>query len=311
MSLSSRNVLVTGAGGLLGGYFVKRLRELGTNVWSVYRNEPDSGGTNYPNHVYLDLTETNSMGVIEDLIEKNEIDTIIHCAAAKNMKWCQDNRDLSWKINVSVTKLLALIAEKYGCKMVFMSSDAVFFQDGMGEIPREDTPTSAKSVYGLAKLWAEGDVQEYTSNHLIIRSATIYGNRPGNIGHEVLNSSRFLASLDLIQPTYGLALAEHICEMIDLECSGVWHVASPERCTRFTFAKSLLSIAKQDTKNVLKADSGKIFDPNLPRSTVSVLDISKFLTLVKDNQERFSQVGSLSLPTNLARFVAEYEKKKT
>ena len=98
-------IVVTGASGLLGVSVVTVARDLGREVVGIcHRN-------------LLRVPETRICGV--DLTDRKAVDalfallqpkSIIHCAAATNVDWCEDHPEVVEQVNVQASSFLAEVA---------------------------------------------------------------------------------------------------------------------------------------------------------------------------------------------------------
>src|SRR5690348_5716567 len=100
---------ITGAGGLVGNYFVQTAREFAPH-WEA------SGLT----RSILDLTNARA---VREKFRRDQPQLIIHCAAQSKVPACQADPKLAWKLNVDVTQTLAELAAEI--PFVFFSTDLV------------------------------------------------------------------------------------------------------------------------------------------------------------------------------------------
>jgi dTDP-4-dehydrorhamnose reductase len=141
------HVLITGGHGLLG----KKLNELFENSLT-------------PSHQEMDIRQ-NLMN--SDYIKniKNEIHTVIHCAALKN-EICTKKPSEALLTNIVGTANVALFCQEIGAKLVYISTDYVFKGDrGNYKTTDEVGPVNYYAETKLAGEYATKSVK----NHLIIR----------------------------------------------------------------------------------------------------------------------------------------------
>lgn len=161
---STKKILIIGASGFVGKHLFKYLKPKYTTMGTYYKNIKD-------NLFYLNLLDADS---IENTLSKTKPDFIIITAGSKNLKWCEENKDIALKINSdSVSK----IYNSEYCKeikplIVFISSDYVFSGE-RGNYTDTDT-ANPKTIYGKTKLSAEENLKNY-SNYLIIRTSALMG----------------------------------------------------------------------------------------------------------------------------------------
>lgn len=313
-SQSPRNILVTGTSGMVGGEFVRQLEELGHNVWRLKRTTSEDGGVNEGNTIYVDLTDDRlARSVIDDTIGLEGISIIIHCAAAKDINWCEINRRETWDINVSATRMLAEIAAERDILLVFMSSDAVFHS--MDPImPVEDDKPNPKNVYGMSKMWAEGDIEALGGDlqYLIIRTGMIYGNHHGNSAYGLLSKMRDSNPIIntpfgyFVQPVYVKTLVHNAIALMLNGYQGIWHVSSMDRMSRFEFV-SALADAVGSAAIIQTSSDEEIWPQGVERSRYCYLDVSKLLEvhLNKSIDLKFPEFRS-----EILDFVGSYEAKE-
>jgi len=141
--------LITGADGMIGGAIYRKLMEL--YPWADEGNLVHSIGRNTD---------------IRTFSPTRGYDVIIHCAAKKDLVWCENNFNEAYDINVNGTKNIAKINHKI---FIYISSDLV--QDGVSPDGKTKYPLTK---YGYTKWVAENWVKENIQNHTIIRSGVVF-----------------------------------------------------------------------------------------------------------------------------------------
>lgn len=144
-------ILITGGTGRLG-------REL-AKVFS---------GCLSPTHRDLDITDCAS---VRHFVKGHSFSTVIHCAALTDVRQCERNRELAWKVNVHGVENLVRACLEVGQDIyfVFISTACVFAGD-RGDYSEEDVPFP-KNFYALTKLLGEFVVQHSgLKKSLVIRT---------------------------------------------------------------------------------------------------------------------------------------------
>lgn len=159
-------LLITGSSGFVGSrlaeYYGKK-----QEVWA-------------PSHRELDFTDENK--VIENIIAFRP-DVVIHCGAISDVGACQEDPELSMKVNVEGTRNLARACALSGAKCVFASSDQVYFrekreqesEEAFLQPNREENEVEPLSVYGQHKRLAEKYALEEQPDSVILRLSWMYG----------------------------------------------------------------------------------------------------------------------------------------
>lgn len=229
-------ILVTGAGGLLGGTLIRMAQQLGKDVVAAYRRELRV--VSLVRSVQIDLTNANEM---QKLVHSLRPAWIIHCAAATHVDWCETNETECYLINVEATRNLALSANACGAGFVYISTDSVF--DGAtGNYVESDSP-SPINVYARSKLRGEQVVQKVSPSALILRTNFYGGGMKGRQSLAEWVLSR-LKQGDVVSgftdvwfsPLWVEDLASLIFGMIDRRLAGLYHVASQNACSKHEFA---------------------------------------------------------------------------
>jgi dTDP-4-dehydrorhamnose reductase len=130
-------VIITGAAGLIGRYFVKTTARWASG-WEVH------GLT----RTDLDLTDFSE---VERTWLQRKPSAVIHCAAMSRTKDYEQNPELARRINVEATAHLARLSKDI--PFIFLSSGEVF--DGRRGWYREKDEAIPINFYGKTKLEAE------------------------------------------------------------------------------------------------------------------------------------------------------------
>lgn len=173
-------------------------------------------------------------------------DYLIHTAAMINVDLCEEETDLAYQLNSELTTFLAGICESISCKMVYISSDAVF--DGNNEkLYTEQDITNPVNYYGKTKLLGEDEV--LTKGHLVVRT-NIYGfnvQDKNSFGEWILRSLQKGESLNMFtdidfSPILVNDLTEIIVGLLEENRSGPYHVCASGAISKYDFGLYLQSV---------------------------------------------------------------------
>lgn len=224
-------IVILGGKGQLGSDCTKVLKEI-HDVMSVDLDE-------------LDITDISQ---VEAAAGNFGADVIVNCAAFTRVDDCETEKELACKVNVEGPGNLAVAAKNQGAQLIHISTDYVF--DGRKKAPEPYTEKDAPnpiSYYGMTKLAAEEAIRRITDNHIILRTAWLYGIR----GQNFLKSMLTLALKDpqreikivndqFGSPTWSYRLALQIEKLIESGGHGTYHATSEGYCTWYKLATYFL-----------------------------------------------------------------------
>lgn len=191
----------------------------------------------------LDITQTDE---VLNFGEINRPDVIINCAGITDTELCENKPELAYRVNALGARNLSIVARKTGAKIVQLSTDDVF--DGTGTTPySEFDDTNPQTVYGRSKRAGENYVKEFTHKHFIVRSNWVYG-KGENFVTKVLKAGQegrtlSVASDQFGSPTSAKDLARIILYLIHTNEYGTYHATCKGFCSRYDFAKEILTLA--------------------------------------------------------------------
>lgn len=172
---------------------------------------------------------------------------VFNCIAYTNVDKAEEEVEEAYEINSHFPLQLAKATKVASCKLIHYSTDYVF--DGNSkDMYNEESTTSPLNVYGKSKLEGEKSVLETDKEALIIRTSWIYGMGKQNFVETILRKMMDqeevkVASDQFNKSTSSLDLAEGTMRL--LENSGLFHFANEGVISRFTFATSIQTIAKE------------------------------------------------------------------
>ena len=152
-----QKILITGASGFVGSRFVKRW----DNSYILLT----------PSHSELDITDARS---VDEYFLQDTPQVVVHLAAISNTGLCEQQPELSRKVNVDGAVNIASAASRYGAKMIFFSSDQVYNGNSESGPLDENATLSPVNVYGRDKLKAEEGVLAVAPNAVVLRATWMY-----------------------------------------------------------------------------------------------------------------------------------------
>lgn len=228
-------ILITGANG-----------QLGKDCHATLSQHHDTSCCDVPK---VDITDAQQ---VAQIFAECAPEVVINCAAYTAVDGCEQNRQRCMEVNAGGPAILAQQCAAHGCRLVQISTDYIF--DGLRPAPHpylEDDAPNPLSVYGESKLAGEQAAQA-TDNHLIIRTAWLYG-----IGNK--NFLKTMLRLAVTEPsrtikvvndqygslTWSWRLARQIEAVLDSNLTGIVHASAAGHSTWYEGARFFL-----DTMNV-------------------------------------------------------------
>ncbi|NTW44786.1 MAG: nitrous oxide-stimulated promoter family protein, partial [Anaerolineaceae bacterium] len=193
---------------------------------------------------------------IENIIDQYKPDIIFHCAAMANIDQCEENPELTFRINAELPGKIAYLSKRKGIKLVHISTDAVF--DGQKGNYTEDDQPNPLGVYAKSKLEGENYVSENNPEALIARvnfyGYSITGKRSLSefFLNNLLDNKSMLGFTDVFFcPLIVNDLVDLLHEMINADLCGIYHTLSCESLSKYA-EKRLLSCMYGEIKPVCK-----------------------------------------------------------
>jgi len=180
-----KNILITGGAGYIGSHVAENLISNKKKVFIV--DNLSTGHKKLINkRAKFFKTSINNTKKIREIIISNNINTIIHLAAALSVGESEKKPKKYYKINVIGTEKLLAALNKTNVKNIIFSSTCAVYKDGYSKV-NEDTQLKPTSVYGKTKLKGEKIIQLFCKknnlNYAILRFFNVVGASPsGKIG---------------------------------------------------------------------------------------------------------------------------------
>ncbi len=248
--------LVVGAHGMLGRDLLDVLRTAGRDVVGLGRAELD-----------LTAAEAARAAVVG-------FDVVVNAAAWTAVDDAETHEAEAFDVNATGAANLARAAAAARARLVHVSTDYVF--DGTGTEPyAEDAPIAPRSAYGRTKGAGEWAVRAEAPDHLIVRTAWLYGAHggcfPKTMARLGAEKDRLAVVDDQVgQPTWTRDLADLIVRLVDAEApAGTYHGTSSGQTSWFGFTQRILAEAGLPTP--VEPTTSDRFPRPAPRPAYSVL----------------------------------------
>jgi dTDP-4-dehydrorhamnose reductase len=225
-------VLVTGAGGLLGGRLASLLAT-DHAVTAGYRlHAPPAGLAS----VGLDLLAEGSLAGSCEAVRP---EAVVHCAALADADRCEADPALAERQNVAAPFALARACHRAGARLIAVSTDLVLAGDRM--FAGEDEPPVPRLVYGHSKLAGERAVLAECPQAAVVRVALVYGRGHGprpTASEAIAWNLKAGRTVRLFVDQYRTpidpeSVAAALRPLLAGTQSGIFHLGGPERLSRY------------------------------------------------------------------------------
>ncbi|WP_304941798.1 dTDP-4-dehydrorhamnose reductase [Vallitalea guaymasensis] len=188
---------------------------------------------------------------LQNRITEIRPEVIINCAGYTNVDDCEINYESAYNTNAQGCYNLALIAKKYDCILVHISTDYVF--DGEKDEPyiESDLPNPI-NIYGSSKLLGETIITTISPKYFILRTSWLYGTHGKNFVKTILKLSETKDVISVVNdqigtPTYTIDIINVISKLIKTNIYGIYHVSNEGRCSWYEFAEKIIKLTNKET----------------------------------------------------------------
>jgi dTDP-4-dehydrorhamnose reductase len=256
MPASTLRLLVTGAGGLLGG----RLAEILAGGFRVITGRHDSPAAPSAETVHVDLLDEHSL---QNALDDARPHAIVHSAALADADRCEREPDLARRLNVDASARLARACRARGLRLVALSTDLVCAGDH--PFATENEPPQGRLVYTATKIEAEEAVLSEDPRAVVMRVALVHGRGFGpraTASEATAWALRAGRSLRLYTDQYRTpvdaeSVADAVRRVLQGEARGVFHIGGPERLSRYELGlrvADVLGLPRDGIEAVTTAD---------------------------------------------------------
>ena len=267
------NILVTGANGQLGN----EMRIISKNSTDKYIftdvNQVEGVET-----IYLDITDLEA---IRKMVEENDVDAIVNCAAWTNVDGAEDPEKYTIveQLNATAPENLAKAMKETDGWLVQISTDYVFGKEPYNTPCKEGLQGTPTGVYGATKLLGEQIIIATGCKYMILRTAWLYSEFGKNFCKTMLNLTATKPQLKVVfdqtgTPTYAYDLATAIVAVLKNPIEGVYHYSNEGVCSWYDFTKMIAEYSGQTGCDIQPCHS-KEFPSPVTRPSYSVLDKTK------------------------------------
>lgn len=249
--------MVTGAAGMLGRDLVDALVAGGHQPAAM----PRSG---------LDVTDARAV-----VAAVSGHDVVVNCAAYTKVDDAETHEAQAFEVNATAVAVLARACDNAGVRLVHVSTDYVF--DGAAAEPYPETaPLAPRSAYGRTKAAGEWAVRAECPDHLVVRTAWLYGEHGPCFPRTIARLAAERPHLEVVddqvgQPTWTADVARVIVGLVESAApAGTYHATSSGSTSWHGFAREVVAACGADPQMV-RPTSSQAFPRPAPRPAFSVL----------------------------------------
>lgn len=232
-------ILVTGANGQVGWELARIGPQWGLDVSALDRTA-------------LDITDRDT---VRNVIRQLNASVVVNTAGYTAVDQAETESALAFAANRDGPAYLAAACAAAGIPLVHISTDYVF--DGTQKTPYVETdPVAPLGIYGQSKAAGENEVRARLHDHIILRTAWVYGVHGQNFVKTMLRLGREQEEIRVVAdqfgcPTAAADLAEAIVKIvIQIRDSrniawGTYHYCGAGVTTWHGFSLTIFELARQ------------------------------------------------------------------
>jgi dTDP-4-dehydrorhamnose reductase len=231
-------IVITGAGGQLGGFLAAQAARQGRDVRAFTSAQ-------------WDITDPSAA---DGIVAPGDV--VVNCAAYTNVDGAESDEERAYAVNAAGAGYIARACERVGARLIHVSTDYVF--DGQASRPYEvDDEAAPLSVYGRTKLAGEQAVLTALPQATVVRTSWLY---TGGDGKDFVAVMRRLAAGDgpvnvvddqTGSPTYVGDLVGALLQLVDGEVHApLLHAANGGAVNRFDQARAVFEGVGADPERV-------------------------------------------------------------
>ncbi len=237
--MRAKKIMILGGSGFLGQNFVNLFNQNGRYTILASYNEfkPQDFGN------WFRFTVSDS-ACLKDAIDAFKPDVLINCIALADVEKCEQDSFRATEVNTNFPKVLSAICHQTRTKLIQISTDHF---SGKYKLPRNEfSSVWGINNYGKTKLAGEYFVLQ-NANNLVVR-VNFFGT--GNSKHKS-SLDKLLVSIKensdltgftniLFTPVSIVNLYNYLVKLVELDITGLIHVASSNEISKFDFIRLVL-----------------------------------------------------------------------
>lgn len=246
-------VLVTGAGGLLGGRLAALLHASGLEVTAAHRRAAPPDG---PRPLRADLVGAAD---VARLFDRSRPEAVVHAAVLSQAEDCERRPEAAERVNALLPGLVAEACRERGLRLVALSTDLVFAGDRAGV--DEGVAPAPRNRYGRSKRAGELAVLAACPQAAVVRVALVVGRGHGERASASESVARALRAGQRPRlftdehrtPIDPESVADAVARLLQGAGSGLYHLGGPERLSRYELGLRVARAFGLGTEGVVPA----------------------------------------------------------
>lgn len=229
---SGMKIIITGAGGLVGGCLARRLSPLHEVV--------------APRRAQLDVTDASA---VSRFIDEERPQFVVNCTVL-GVDECERDPRAARAVNAEAPRSLAAAAAEVGAEFLHFSTNYVFDGEAREPYDERDEPRPV-NVYGRTKEEGERAAFEANPRSYVARTSWVFGAGKESFlstVHRELAAGRSVRAIcdTWASVTYVEDLVSRIEEIVGAGRHGLYHVVNEGVCTYEDFAREAARLAGLD-----------------------------------------------------------------
>ena len=257
-------ILLTGAAGMLAADVMPQLKNNGFEVSGVDIHQ------RLPEIEKLDVTDKEA---VLDMVQRLKPVYIFHLAAETDVDRSEREPDHAFKVNTIGTENIALACQKYGIKLIYISTAGVFFGDQQDPYTEFDIPRPA-NVYGHSKWQGEIIVKNLLSEYFIVRAGWMVGGWEIDkkfvykIVQQLKGGAKELrvVSDKVGSPTFTKDFARNLVALVKTNRYGLYHMTNKGSGSRYDIAVKIVEFMGLKNKVIVSSINSAQYPLSAPRA---------------------------------------------
>lgn len=177
--------------------------QVGSELGSQLENILSVAGKNY-SLVLASRSEVDvaDLPALRDFLRLNNPDFVINATAYTAVDNAETEVSQAYRVNEHAVRVMAEYCAGGNSNLIHISTDYVF--NGRGELPiSENNEVAPLGVYGASKLAGEEAIRAALTQHLILRTAWVFGVSGGNFVKTMLRLAQTRSELGVVGDQHG------------------------------------------------------------------------------------------------------------